>query len=164
MKRAEFDPYWLRGWKQAPPKFRPVAQLMSTTYPTAGCRVSSVCGIAACWWFHHRWKSFCAEFHFFWYPGVKRITPSVLWCCWLGGRKGIGPEWLGAGILICLERGADIHMAQLMPLSLTVSCFSKIQICFTFLVPAHLRSPGKGPLNGCVCVCVGVKRKMCLKC
>jgi len=40
-----------------------------------------------------------------------------------------------------LEQGADLHMAQLMPLPLTVSCFSKIQIGFTFLVPAHLRSP-----------------------
>jgi len=43
-----------------------------------------------------------------------------------------------------------LHMAQLMPLLLTVSCFSKIQIGFTFLVPAHLGSPGKGPLNVCV--------------
>jgi len=56
-------------------------------------------------------------------------------------------------VVICLERGADLHMAQLMPLPHTVSCFSKIQIGFTFLVPAHLRSPRKGPLNGCVCVC-----------
>ena len=55
-------------------------------------------------------------------------------------------------MVICLERGADLHMAQLMPLPLTVSCFSKIQIGFSFLVPAHLGSPGKGPLNGCVCV------------
>ena len=47
-----------------------------------------------------------------------------------------------------------MHMAQLMPLPLTVSCFSKIQIGFTFLVPAYLDSPGKGPLNGCVRVCV----------
>jgi len=38
--------------------------------------------------------------------------------------------------------GADLHMAQLMPLPLTVLCFSKIQIDFTFLVPAHLSSPG----------------------
>ena len=52
-------------------------------------------------------------------------------------------EWWGAGVVICLERGADLHMAQLMPLSLTVSCFSKIQIGFTFLVPAHQVSPGK---------------------
>jgi len=57
-------------------------------------------------------------------------------------------------VVICLERGADLHMAQLMPLPLTVSCFSKIHIGFTFLVPAHLGSPGKGPLNGCVCVCL----------
>jgi len=48
-----------------------------------------------------------------------------------------------------------LHMAQLMPLPLTVSCSSKIQIGFTFLVPAHPGSLGKGPLNGCVCVCVG---------
>ena len=53
-------------------------------------------------------------------------------------------------MVICLERGADLHMAQLMPLPLTVSCFRKIQIGFTFLVPAY---PGshekKGPENGC---------------
>ena len=46
------------------------------------------------------------------------------------------------------------HMAQLMPLPLTVSCFGKIQIGFTFLVPAHPGSPGKGPLNARACVCV----------
>jgi len=75
----------------------------------------------------------------------------------LGGRKGIRPvktERWGAGVVICLEQGADLHTAQLMPLPLTVSCISKIQIGFTFLVPAHLGSPGKEPLNGCVCVCV----------
>jgi len=49
----------------------------------------------------------------------------------------------GAGMVICLERGADLHMAWLMPLPLTVSCFSKIQIGFTFLVLAYLGSPGK---------------------
>ena len=46
-------------------------------------------------------------------------------------------------MVICLERVADLHMAQLMPLPLTVSCSSKIQIGFTFLVPAHPGSPGK---------------------
>ena len=46
-------------------------------------------------------------------------------------------------MVICLERGADLRMAQPMPLPLTVSCSSKIQIGFTFLVPAHLGSPGK---------------------
>ena len=59
-------------------------------------------------------------------------------------------EWWGAGMVICLEQGADLHMAQLMPLPLTVSCFSKIHIGFTFLVPAHLGSLGKGRLNVCV--------------
>jgi len=57
----------------------------------------------------------------------------VLWRCWLGGRKCIRPvktEWWVAGVVICLERGADLHMAQLMPLPLAVSC--------------------KGPLNGCL--------------
>jgi len=46
-------------------------------------------------------------------------------------------------MVICLEQGADLHMAQLMLLPLTVSCFSKIPIDFTFLVAAHLGSPGK---------------------
>ena len=52
-------------------------------------------------------------------------------------------EWWGAGVVICLERGADLHTAQLMSLPLTDSCFSKIQIGFTFSVPAHLGSPGQ---------------------
>ena len=55
-------------------------------------------------------------------------------------------------MVICLEQGADLHMAQLMPLPLTVSCFSKIQIGFTFLVPAHLGSPGQRAVKR-VCVC-----------
>ena len=59
-------------------------------------------------------------------------------------------------MVICLERGTDLHMAQLMPLPLTFSCFSKIQIGFTFLVLADPGSPHKGPLNGCVDVVVEV--------
>jgi len=58
-------------------------------------------------------------------------------------------------MVICLERGADLHMptARLMSLPLTVSCFSKIQIGFTFLVPAHPGNPGKRAVKR-VCVCV----------
>ena len=70
----------------------------------------------------------------------------MLWHLWLGGRKGIRlvkTEWWGAGMVICLERRAVLHMAQLMPLPPTVSCFSKIQIGFTFLVLACPGSPGK---------------------
>ena len=50
-------------------------------------------------------------------------------------------EWWGAGVVICLERGADLHMAQLIPLPLTACCFSKIQTGFIFLVPAQPDSP-----------------------
>ena len=46
-------------------------------------------------------------------------------------------------MVICLEQGADLHMAQLMPLPLSVSCSSKIQIGFTFLVLAYPDCPGK---------------------
>jgi len=56
-------------------------------------------------------------------------------------------------VVICLEQGADLHMAQLMPLPLNVSCFSKIQIGFAFLVPAHPGSPGQRAVKR-VCVCV----------
>jgi len=66
----------------------------------------------------------------------------------VGGRQEGHPackktEWWGAGMIVCLERDADLHMAQLMPLPFTVSCSSKIKICFTFLVPAYPDCPGK---------------------
>ena len=60
------------------------------------------------------------------HPACKKLSSGVL-------------AWLS----VCEERGADLHMAQLMPLPLTASCFSKIQIGFTFLVPAHPGGPGK---------------------
>ena len=57
-------------------------------------------------------------------------------------------------MVICLQQVADLHMSQLMPLSLIVSCFSKIQIGFTFLVLAYLDSPGQRAVKRvCVCVC-----------
>jgi len=83
---------------------------------------------------------------------------------WAAGRaSGLWKtEWWGADVVVCLERGADLHMAQLMPLPLTVSCFSKIQICFTFLVPAHLGSPRKRAVKRCVCVGVCVCVWVCV--
>ena len=57
-------------------------------------------------------------------------------------------------MVICLERGADLHRAQLMPLPLTVSCFSKIEIGLPFWYRLTRVVPDKGPLNVCVCVCV----------
>ena len=67
-------------------------------------------------------------------------------------------EWWGAGVVICLERGADLHMAQLMPLPLTVCCFSEIQIGFTFLVLAHPGSPGQR-----ACKNIKVQRLKCYR-
>jgi len=61
-------------------------------------------------------------------------------------------EWRGSGGVICLEQGADLHMARLMPLPLTVSCFSKIQIGLLFWYLLTRVVLDKGPLNGCVCV------------
>jgi len=60
-------------------------------------------------------------------------------------------------MVICLEQGADLHMAQLMPL--TVSCFCKIQIGFTFSVPAHLGNPGKRAIKR-VCVAEELLNKL----
>ena len=59
-------------------------------------------------------------------------------------------------MVVCLVRGADLHMAQLMPVPLTVSCSSKIPIGFTFLIPAHPGSPGQTAVKRmCVCVFFG---------
>jgi len=107
------------------------------------CRPTSPCGLGTT-------LRFCA------FMFTISFVPSVLWRCWLGGRKGIRPEKklvVSAGMVICLERGADLHMAQPMPPPLTVSCFSIIHIGFTFLVPAHPGSPGQMAVKH-VCVCV----------
>ena len=90
----------------------------------------------------------CIEF-------IGALQTSVLSRCWLGGRKGILPvkNWVVGCWCGCLVRDADLHMAQLMPLPLTVSCFSKIQTGFIFLVPAHPGSPGQRTVKR-VRVCV----------
>ena len=64
------------------------------------------------------------------------ILPSVLWRCWLGGRKGIRPvkNWVVGCWRGCLGWGADLHIAQQMPLPLTISCCSKSRLVLTFLV------------------------------
>ena len=74
-------------------------------------------------------------------------------------------------MVVYLEQGADLHTAKLMvmPLLLTVSCFTKIQIGFTFLVPAHLGSPAKGAIKQvcvcvCECVCVLLYQRLCGHC
>jgi len=93
------------------------------------------------------------EFYFF----VLRCLSASFQCfdavVWAAGRaSGLQKtEWWGAAVAICLERGADLHMAQLMPL--TFSCFSKVQTGFTSLLPAHPGSTGQRAVKR-VCVCV----------
>ena len=62
-------------------------------------------------------------------------------------------DWWGAGMVICLRWGADLRMAQLTPLPLTVSCFSKCRLVLPFWYRLTWVVPDKGPLSGCVCVC-----------
>ena len=84
---------------------------------------------------------------------LKHAMPSVLWRCWLGGRKGIWPvktEWWGARVVICLERAAnDLHVVQLMPL-LPPSSLAPVKSRMVYLSGTDLpRSSWKRPLlNG----------------
>ena len=73
--------------------------------------------------------------------------PSVLWRCWLGGRKCIWPvkNWVVGCWHGCLGWGADLHITQQIPLPLTISCSSKSRLVLTFLVPAHPGGPGYIP-------------------
>jgi len=98
------------------------------------------------------WQSIIVSLHIHAVYAFSALTLLV------GRWKGIRPvkNWVWcAVVVVCLELGADLHMAQLMSLPLTVSCFSKIQIGFTFLVPAHLGSPRQRAVKRvCVCLCV----------
>ena len=109
------------------------------------------------------WGQFTKIFSFILYQYVNAFSALTL----LVGQQEGHPackktDWWGAGMVICLEQGADLHMPQLMPLPLTVSCFTKIQIGVTFLVPAHLGSPGKRDVERvCVCVCIKMLNHNC---
>jgi len=70
------------------------------------------------------------------------------------GHPACKKQWWGAGMVICLERGADLHMAQLMPLSLTALVKSRLVLPFWYRLTRVV--PDEGLLNGCVCVCVCV--------
>ena len=87
--------------------------------------------------------SLCLIYHYLPIGAEKKLCAFSALMLLVGQQEGHPAckktEWWGAGVVICL-----------MPLPLTVSCFSKIQIGFTFLVLAYLGSPRKGPLNVCV--------------
>ena len=97
-------------------------------------------------------KLLCHTTRIFWV--ISAHSALMLLVGWQEGHPACKKtEWWGAGMVICLERDADLHMAQLIPLPLTVSCFNKIQIGFTFLVLAHPGSPRKRAVKW-VCVCI----------
>ena len=82
---------------------------------------------------------------------------SIIQLMLLVGRQEGHPacKKLSGGLLAWFSVWSEVltHMAQLMPLPLTVSCSTKIQTGFTFLVPAHPGNPGQGAVKW-VCVCV----------
>jgi len=99
---------------------------------------------------------------------IDWLVPSVHWNCLIvhclqcfdavGWRQEGHPackkkQWWGAGMVICLERGADLHMAQLMLLLLTVSCFSNSRLVLPFWYRLTWVVPDKGPFQTGVCVC-----------
>jgi len=97
---------------------------------------------------------------------VSTIIHTVLWHCWLGGRKGIWPkktEWRDgdAGVVTYLGQGADLHMAQLMPLPLTIVCSNKSRLVLpSWYYLSGAGSPGESWTKTkravkwlCVCMC-----------
>ena len=94
-------------------------------------------------------RSFSPFIFSIWGPHCACSVLMLYWC----SRKGIRPvkiEWWGACMVICLERGTDLHMAQLIPVPLTVSCFSKIEIGFTFLVRVVCPHQQCSPWGSCL--------------
>ena len=78
--------------------------------------------------------------------------PSVLWRCWLGGRKGIRPvKNRVVRVLAWLSVWSEVQTC-IWPS--WCHCHSLSRLIFPFWYRLTLVVPDKGPLNGCVCVCV----------
>ena len=85
--------------------------------------------------------------------------PSVLWLCWLGGRKGIRPvKKLSGEVLAWLSVCSEVQTCIWPSWCHCHSCFSRIQIGSAFLVPAHPGSPGQRAIKW---VCVSISEKAC---
>ena len=139
-------------WMQPPSsmqQWRHAAAMQSLATSTVATRLSyvhsflQICAVMIFWELS---AIVCQELqvHTYCFCLYSAFSASTL----LVGRQEVHPaykktERWGAGVVICLERGAYLHMAQLMPPPLTVSFFSKIHIGFAFLVPAHPGSPGQ---------------------
>ena len=125
---------------------RTVISLLATVTPRCGTVITH-CAYVVCY--------FRDVYPFTYFTIATCVHQSFSALTLLVGRQEGHPacknEWWGAGTIICLERGADLHTAQLMPLPLTVSCFSKIQIGLPFWYRLTRVVPEKGPLNVCSC-------------
>jgi len=111
------------------------------------CKSSSFVVVVVCWF------GLCSNFYVSTLYLSNRL-PSVLWHCWLGSRNSIWPvKNLSGGVLSWLSARCRLayHPADAAPL--TVSCFSEIQIGFTFLIPAHPDGPEQRAIKW-MCVCV----------
>ena len=91
-------------------------------------------------------------------PRFCSTPTSVLWRCWLGGRKGIWPvKKLSGGVLAWLSVWSEVQTCiwpswcHCHSLSLA-SVKSRLILPFWYWLTRVV--PEKGPLNGCVCVCV----------
>jgi len=101
----------------------------------------------------HCWKKIgSSEFHD---SNSNAFSALTLLVWWQEGHTACNKtEWWVAGMVICLERGADLHMAQMIPLPLTVFSFPSVKsrLVLPFWYRLTRVVPDKGPLNGCVCV------------
>ena len=93
---------------------------------------------------------------------VITLSALTLLVGWQEGHPARKNEWWSAGVVIRLVQGADLHMLQLMPLPLTISCFSKSRLVFPFWYQLTWVVLDKGPLNGCCCCCYCIKQKVFL--
>ena len=110
-----------------------------------------------------------------------KCLPSVLWRCWLVGRKGIRPvkNWVVGCCVVVWDEVQTLHIAQQMPVPLTISCSAKSRLVSTCLVlpfwylltrvvPDIFQKSSKTVV--CVCVCVTElsvgtgKLSVCLNC
>ena len=113
-------------------------------------------------WFTKLWAYFCQIFRHDenFIQGAVASVPSVLWCCWLGGRIGIWPikNWVGRYWRGYLS-GAKCKWFAYGPADITATPSSLAPVKFrmvAFLVPAYPDCPGKTSWNRCSIVIVVV--------
>ena len=100
--------------------------------------------------------SFCAGTYMKYENSAKLDTITFSALTLLVGRQEGHPackktERWGVGMVICLERGADLHMAQLIPLPSLSLASVKSRSVLPFWYQLTQVVPGRRPLNGCVC-------------